>query len=101
MPRYYGSCVTWLSNLELIRRLDSESITGLVLLGTECACELWILEQPSEQPSDKQRDLSKLTFMGRLVAALIRLVDLHDIADLKHRSQIAMDLTNIGAIKET
>lgn len=29
------------------------------------------------------------------------MVDLHDIADLKHRSQIAMDSTNIGAVKET
>lgn len=68
MLRYYGPHVTWLSNLELIRQLDSENITGLVLLGTECACELWILEQPS----DKQGDFSKLTFMGRLAVAVIR-----------------------------
>lgn len=72
MPLYYGSYVTYLCNLEYIRQLGLESITGLVLLATENACDLRVLEQPSDQPSDKHGNISKLAFMGRLAAALIR-----------------------------
>jgi len=66
-------------------------MTGLVLLATERACELWTLEKPSEQiPAAVQIGKSLKAGIHRQTSSSTNKTwwSCSDIADLKNRPQI-------------